>query len=96
MSALTGQPRTATIRASGELCCVVIGKDDLNAVFTADPAMMEKISEVIAERNAHRAKIQASATASAAAKTEDVKTEQKSLLGRMLKFFGRGAPDDSH
>jgi small-conductance mechanosensitive channel/CRP-like cAMP-binding protein len=96
MSALTGQPRTATIRAKGELCCVVIGKNDLSAIFAADPGMMDKISEVIAERNAHRqAKVQAASDA-AAAKPADVKSEQKSLLGRMLSFFGHGAQPDSH
>jgi small-conductance mechanosensitive channel/CRP-like cAMP-binding protein len=96
MSALTGQPRTATIRAAGELTCVVIDKDDLSSIFSADPGMMEKISQLIAERNAHRqAKVQAAA-ADAAAKQDEVKTEQKSLLGRMLRFFGRAPQGDSH
>jgi small-conductance mechanosensitive channel/CRP-like cAMP-binding protein len=94
MSALTGQPRTATIRASGEMNCVVINKEDLSAVFTADPSMLDKISQIIAERNAHRA-----ATAQAAdnaAQEQEVKTEQKTLLGRMLRFFGLGSHSDSH
>jgi CRP-like cAMP-binding protein len=90
MSALTGQPRSATIRAAGELSCVRIGKEDLQTVFAADPAIMEKISQIIAERNAHRhAKVKEADTA--AANQPTVQEEQKSLLGKMLRFFGRGA-----
>jgi small-conductance mechanosensitive channel len=90
MSALTGQPRTATVRAGSDLACVQIGKEDLQAVFSADPAIMEKISRIIAERNAQRQTLTQEA-ASAAAREQDVSSQQKSLLGRMLRFFGRGA-----
>jgi small-conductance mechanosensitive channel len=90
MSALTGQPRTATIRASGELACLRIGKNELAAVFSSDPSIMEKISEIIAHRNAHRESVVQQAV-SAAEQAQQVKTEQKSLLGKMLSFFGKGA-----
>jgi CRP-like cAMP-binding protein len=89
MSALTGQPRTATIRATGDLVCVKIGKEDLNRLFNSDPAIMEKISQIVAQRNAQReAK---SKEANAAPPSDDaVKDQQKSLFGKMLRFFGRG------
>jgi len=90
MAALTGEPRTATIRAVNELSCVEIDKADLSVIFSADPATMDKISHLIAERSAHRiAKVKEAADA--ASREEVVKTEQKSLLGRMLRFFGRGS-----
>lgn len=90
MSALTGQPRTATIRAAGELACLRIDKNDLSKVFESDPSIMEKISEVVAHRNTHRETVVQQAV-SAAEQAQQVKTEQKSLLGKMLSFFGRGA-----
>ncbi len=89
MSALTGQPRTATIRAASELACVEVHKDDLRHIFESDESMMEKISRVIAERNASREAAVQEAQ-SAAAKEAAVSNQQKSLLGRMLSFFGGG------
>ncbi len=96
MSALTGQPRTASIRAVTNLACVEIGKEALNSVFAADPAMMEKISRLIAERNAARETIAQDAAAAASSREQAVTTQQKSLLGRMMKFFSRGAESSQH
>ncbi len=87
MSALTGQPRTATIRAAADLACVEIGKEDLAGVFKTDPAIMEKISRVVAERNAHRIS-QLEDAASKQTREEIVVDQQKSIFGRMLRFFG--------
>ena len=95
MAALTGEPRSATIRAVGELSCVKIDKADLSPIFAADPTTMERISRLHAERSAHRAaKIQEAADAPA--REEVVKKEQKSMLGRMVRFFGGGSQNASH
>lgn len=92
MSALTGQPRTATIRAAGgALACVEIEKRDLLAIFEADPGIMEKISEVVARRDAQREAIRQHPGSQPA--SEAVVQEQRTLLGRMMRFFrvGNGA-----
>ncbi|HVT81588.1 MAG TPA: mechanosensitive ion channel family protein [Phycisphaerae bacterium] len=86
MSALTGQPRSATIRAKTPLACVQIEKRDLLAIFERDPAIMEKISAIVARRNAER-----EAAMQGGGKTpepEAVSRQQKSILGRMMSFFG--------
>jgi len=88
MSALTGQPRTATIRAASPLACVEIEKRDLLAIFQRDPEMMGRISEIVARRNAQREAILHNAGAAPA--PELVFKQQQSLLGRMMSFFGLG------
>ncbi len=88
MSALTGQPRTATIRAATALVLVQIEKQDLMGIFQADPAIMEKISAVVAQRNAEREAVIQGAGAAPAA--EVVVRQQKSILGRMMRFFRLG------
>jgi CRP-like cAMP-binding protein len=85
MSALTGQPRTATIRAVDPLILVEIDKHDLHGVFAADPSVLEKISEIIARRNAEREAV--AKNASAAAVAQQAAAEKQTLLGRMMKFF---------
>ena len=87
MSVLTGQPRTATIRALSSLRCVEISKQNLHAIFEADPTIMEKISALVAERNTHRQSVAQSAAAAAATVTE---SPQKNLLSRMASFFRVG------
>jgi small-conductance mechanosensitive channel/CRP-like cAMP-binding protein len=85
MSALTGQPRTATIRPVEPVVLVEITKEDLQGVFTADPSVLEKISEIIARRNAEReALVQGAAAAHSA---EAAAVAKQSILGRMMKFF---------
>ena len=85
MSALTGQPRSATIRAATALALVRIEKRDLAPIFEGDSQIMEKISAVVAVRNAQREAIRAGITAAPA--PDAVATQQKSLLGRMVSFF---------
>ncbi len=88
MSALTGQPRTASIRATAPLACIKIEKQDLLPIFQADPALMEKISAIVATRNAERDAIAQGAGIAFA--PEAVVKHQKSLLGRMISFFRLG------
>jgi CRP-like cAMP-binding protein len=87
MSALTGQPRSATIRALTDLCVVEIGKDDLASIFAADPSIMEKMSQIVVDRNLART---AALTDAAAATAAQKVSQQTSMLQRMRSFFGRG------
>ena len=85
MSALTGQARTATVRANSPLSVIEICKRDLQRLIQADHSILDKISELIARRNVEReAHIKDFADS---AKDEKVKTQQISLLGRMASFF---------
>jgi CRP-like cAMP-binding protein len=86
MSALTGQPRSATVRAAGPLSLVAIDKPDLQRVIDADPAILEKLSELIARRNLHRDEHLKSIRSDSDA-DQELKTHQQSLLGRMMSFF---------
>lgn len=87
MSALTGQPRSATIRALTDVCCVEICKADLGAMFAADPSIMEKMSQIVVDRNAARAAAMSELAESPATHTTG---QQTSLLARMRSFFGFG------
>lgn len=88
MSALTGQPRSATIRAASALCCIQIEKADLFQIFSQDPALMDTISRIVAERTAGLNA--AHAGPSPATTPEAVTSQQKSLLTRMKRFFRLG------
>ncbi len=88
MSGLTGQPRSATIKAASGLVCVEIGRSELHQLFTANVKLLESVSEVIGKRAAERTA--ALANLSAAAKASAVAEQQKSVLGRMMRFFGLG------
>jgi small-conductance mechanosensitive channel/CRP-like cAMP-binding protein len=88
MSALTGQPRTATIRAATPFWGVQIEKADLMELFHADPSIMEKMSEVVAKRNAEREALIQGAMAAPVA--EAAVTQQRSILARMKRFFRIG------
>jgi small-conductance mechanosensitive channel/CRP-like cAMP-binding protein len=84
MSALTGQPRTATVRAASSLTCIEIDKADLHTLFQADPAIMEQISRLIAQRDAERAAIAQGLTD---VPPTAARADQQNLLQRMLHFF---------
>jgi small-conductance mechanosensitive channel len=85
MSALTGQPRTATIRAATAFWGVQIEKADLMELFHSDPSMMEKMSEVVAKRNAEREALRKGPATAPVAETAGA--EQRSILARMKRFF---------
>jgi small-conductance mechanosensitive channel/CRP-like cAMP-binding protein len=85
MSALTGQPRTATIRAASPFWGIQIDKGDLMELFDSDPSMMEKMSVIVAQRNAEREALTRGPAAAPAPET--AVTHQRSLLARMKRFF---------
>ena len=59
----------------------------LLAIFERDPGIMEKVSEIVARRNAEReAVLQGAGTTPAA---DAVATQQKSILGRMMSRNSR-------
>jgi CRP-like cAMP-binding protein len=91
MSLLTGAPRSATIRAAGEVGLVILRKDALRPLLVADPTVPERLSKTLARRQAerddaiHRAEV-----------TEDEgpgADRASQLLGLMRRFFGLKSGD---
>lgn len=85
MSLLTGEPRTATIRALTGGIAYRIERSAIAPILDSDPAMMDLLSRNLAERNLSR---QAKAVAS---NQESPKQKQETLtellLGRMMGIF---------
>ncbi|HEX7328552.1 MAG TPA: mechanosensitive ion channel family protein [Casimicrobiaceae bacterium] len=83
---LLGQPRGATVIASGEARCYRLVKADFDRIVRARPALVEKLAAVLAERQAENdATLQAldadAREARAAGRTAD-------FMRRMQQFFG--------
>jgi small-conductance mechanosensitive channel/CRP-like cAMP-binding protein len=86
MSALTGQPRTATIRAATALSMVQLDKRDFKRLIDSDPSVMEKISALIARRNVER-ELHLQGLAADSPQAGSVEVQQRSILDRMIRFF---------
>ncbi len=80
MCLLTGEPRTASVIAVEPTECLVIDKEALAPILAESPVLMQKISDVIADRRS-RAPI-ASDIAEPSALQSSV------LLGSIRRFFG--------
>jgi small-conductance mechanosensitive channel len=52
MSLLTGEPRSATVRALSEVWLAEVTKESLEPILISNPAVMEMISNILAEREA--------------------------------------------
>lgn len=86
MSALTGEPRSATITAATDALAFEIGKADLAGLIEARPELADAIARTIAARKLRNAAAAADAGKPRAA--EEEKSFAAQLLGRMLAFFG--------
>lgn len=92
MSLLTGDPRSATIKALSETVAFEIDKEDLIPLLDANPDAAELIVNAVADRRV--------ASAEGSQKREVVAAERASLAGNILKsmlsFFGRGGATPTH
>ncbi|MGL4399841.1 MAG: cyclic nucleotide-binding domain-containing protein, partial [Luteolibacter sp.] len=85
MSLLTGEPRTATIRAVTDGACYRITREVISPILEADPELMGLLSRNLAERNLSRETRTAETSGhSAALRSEGL---AKALLGRMVAIF---------
>jgi small-conductance mechanosensitive channel/CRP-like cAMP-binding protein len=82
ISLLTGEPRLATARAVGEATLVEIDKATLAPILEANPSLVERLGEVIAERRRQTAD-RLGDVASPTTVSEAI-----SLRGRIARFFG--------
>lgn len=83
MSLLTGEPRTATVRAQVETEVVQINKSALKPIFEANPELVETICRMIEER---KAILNAETTDHAESKAQP----DKGVMASIRKFFGIG------
>lgn len=81
MSLLTGEPRTATVRAQIETEVVQINKSALKPIFAANPELVESICKMIEER---KAILNAKSPEDAESKTQP----DKGVMASIRKFFG--------
>ena len=79
MSLLTGQRRTATAVAQGEVAALEIGKVTFEDLFNRAPDLIDRFSEVLSRRQADLERRTAAAEASAEA-----------IGARIRRFFQRG------
>ncbi|MFZ5445501.1 MAG: cyclic nucleotide-binding domain-containing protein [Myxococcota bacterium] len=85
MSLLTGEPRSATVIADGEVECFRLDKVAMQGVFKARPEVAQKLAQVLAER---KVALQAAKEGlSADAAKERAVSEAHALLARIRSFF---------
>lgn len=84
MSMLTGDPRTASVRAVDDVQVLEVAADEIGRLAQATPGLLEHISTVVAARRVGLAQAEATAAASAAR----VEAPQ-SLLARIQAFLKR-------
>jgi CRP-like cAMP-binding protein len=82
MSMLTGDPRTATVRAIDDVRVLEITADRFREVALERPGLIEHISTVVAER-----RIGLDQARAAAAATGIVTTAPRTLFGRIQQFL---------
>jgi CRP-like cAMP-binding protein len=83
MSMLTGDPRTATVRATTDVQVLEIAAGDMRRLAQATPGLIEHISTVVEARRAGLAMAEATAAAVAAAQVH----APHSLLARIKAFL---------
>jgi CRP-like cAMP-binding protein len=83
MSMLTGDSRTATVRAVTDVQVLEIAASDLRPLVQATPGLVEHISSVVETRRAGLARAEATAAAAAAARLQ----APQSLLARIRSFL---------
>src|SRR6516164_2736560 len=86
MSLLTGEPRSATVRADGDCYVMEIGKPVMAEVLSSAPSCMEQLSQLLAQRKMQTEGVLKEATSS----DEHALTERQytaNFLHRLRTFF---------
>jgi small-conductance mechanosensitive channel/CRP-like cAMP-binding protein len=86
MGLLTGQARTATIVAEGEVLCYRLDKHGFEAIIQARPELAEAMSRTVTARQA--ANDATLASLSAEARAQATGTRASELVRRIRQFFG--------
>lgn len=88
MALVTGEKRKATVRAVPECEMLVIDHDAFERVLHESPEVVEKLSQILAERQVELD--EKLALISAEARESAVKTQSNELLGKIRRFFSMG------
>jgi small-conductance mechanosensitive channel len=83
MGLMTGEPRTATVRAATSATLMVIGKDAFHDTIAPVPGIVEKLSTLLAERQAELE----SAAESRRPSIEIIQDRSKRLISQIKSFF---------
>lgn len=83
MSLMTGESRTATVRADGEVALLVVGKEALQPILEAHPELADEVSRLLAERESQLGE----KTSKASRKTGQEEERRGELLGKIREFF---------
>ena len=84
MSLMTGADRSATVRTTMESALLVVSKETIQPVLEASPEVAERISEVLAAREAA---IEGHTRGSLNPSRRKVEERSGELLGRIREFF---------
>jgi small-conductance mechanosensitive channel/CRP-like cAMP-binding protein len=87
MSLMTGENRTATCKAVGDVALLVVDKRAFGEVLQAAPEVAEKVSEILAARQ-QALKARATGPQGAGDAKEAAQATSMVLLGRIRDFFG--------
>jgi small-conductance mechanosensitive channel/CRP-like cAMP-binding protein len=87
MSLLTGEPRSATVRAATEIVAFEIRKADLEPLFAARRELATAITEKVAERRL-RSKARLEAANAAPPSEEETRSLADQIFGKMRGLFG--------
>jgi CRP-like cAMP-binding protein len=82
MSMLTGDPRTATVRAIEDVRALEISAERFRALAIEEPSLVEHISRVVSSRRVELDEARVAAVPAAA-----VASAPRTLLGRIQKFL---------
>jgi small-conductance mechanosensitive channel len=83
MSLMTGARRTASVRATRECAVLVVGKSEFQETLHRAPELAEKISAILATRQA-----QLATTHTGAGHAANVTSQTTVILGKIREFFG--------
>jgi CRP-like cAMP-binding protein len=86
MSLLTGEPRSASVFAQGDVECWRLDREVFSAVLQRRPEVAHEIAALLAERRVRLFEVRGDLDA--AARDRRVEQEKSALLSRMRAFFG--------
>lgn len=84
MALVTGERRSASVRARTACSVVVIGHAALSPMFARSPVLLEHISRILAER---QAELERHAMQTTGDQEERVRSKQSELMVRIRRFF---------
>jgi small-conductance mechanosensitive channel/CRP-like cAMP-binding protein len=87
MSLLTGEKRSATVRADGDCYVMEIGKDVMGEVIRESPDCLKQLSELLAKRKMETEGILKDAAASSADRAAKQREYTATFLKRLKTFF---------